>query len=374
MDTSNSILDKVISSKKITEIEQFNPTEVVSQLLKNLTGREEDVLRRRHGLLGKEAETLEKIGETYRVTRERIRQIEKTAINKINKSKNFSEVINLVERTVFSVLEQNGGIMAEESMLKKLLYVVGDNYTNRQNILFIISELLNNKFRSIKSDDEFRKSWQIMHAPLHLFREIDKLLFNIISENKKPIIVSDIIQKLKDTDFFQKNSERLNDDTIISYLEINPKISKNPFDEYGLSEWGSIVPKRMNDKIYLILKKYGKPMHFNEITKKINEIQFDKRRAYPPTVHNELILNDKYVLVGRGIYALKEWGYHPGVVANVIKQILKGENHPLSRDELIKRVLKQRIVKKNTICLALTNRTKFKKLSDGSYTLAEKEK
>ena len=373
MDTSNSILDRVISSKKITESEQFNPSEVVSLLLRNLTGREEDVLRRRHGLLGKEAETLEKIGETYRVTRERIRQIEKTAVNKINKLKNFNEVINLVERTVFSVLEQNGGIMSEEAMLKKLLYVVGDNYINRQNILFIISELLNNKFRSIKSDDEFRKSWQIVNATLHLFREISKLLFNIISENKKPIIESDIIQKLKNTDFYQRNSERLNDDTIISYLEINPKISKNPFDEYGLSEWGSIIPKRMNDKIYLILKKYGKPMHFNEITKKINEIQFDKRKAYPPTVHNELILNDKYVLVGRGIYALKEWGYHPGVVADVITQILKEENNPLSRVELIKRVLKQRIVKKNTICLALTNRTKFKKLSDGSYTLAEKE-
>jgi len=138
-----------------------------------------------------------------------------------------------------------------------------------------------------------------------------------------------------------------------------------------LSSWGSVVPKRMNDKIYLVLKRHGKPMHFNEITKKINEVKFDSRKAYPPTVHNELILNKKYVLVGRGIYALKEWGYQPGVVANVLEQILKDEKEPITREELVKRVLEQRIVKKNTIHLALTNKDRFRKLPDERFTLAE---
>ena len=87
-------------------------------------------------------------------------------------------------------------------------------------------------------------------------------------------------------------------------------------------------------------------------------------------MHNELILNDQYVLVGRGIYALKEWGYRPGVVANVIVDILKKENAPLAREELVEKVLKQRIVKKNTIYLALTDKSKFKRLDDGTYTLA----
>lgn len=373
MDNSSSILDKVISSKKITEIEQFNPSEVVSLLFKNLTGREEDILRRRYGLLGKEEETLERIGESYKVTRERIRQIEKTAIEKIIQSKNLNEIVGPIERTIFSVLEQRGGIMSEESLLSGLLHVVGDSYSNRQNILFIMSELLKNKFKKIKLNSEFRKSWQIIHAPLNLYKEAIKVIFDIISQYGKPIIASDIIQKFKETDFFSKNSIQLSDETVVSYLEINPKISRNPFDEFGLSEWGSIVPKRMNDKIYLVLKRHGKPLHFTEITEKINEIKFDKRKAYPPTVHNELILNNQYILVGRGIYALKEWGYQPGVVANVLIQILKQENRPLPRGELIKKVLEQRMVKKNTICLALTNRDKFKKLQDDTYVLTDQK-
>jgi len=112
-------------------------------------------------------------------------------------------------------------------------------------------------------------------------------------------------------------------------------------------------------------------MHFTEITEVINNTGFDERKAYPPTVHNELILNDRYVLVGRGIYALKEWGYKPGVVVDVLTEILKKENKPLTRQELVQKVLEQRIVKKNTINLALTNKGKFKKNQDGTYWLVQ---
>lgn len=374
MEQHNSILDRVISSKKTTEIEQFNPTEVVSNLLKNLTSREEDVLRRRHGLLGKKRETLEEIGGTYKVTRERVRQVENTAIDKIKHLTNFQALVMPIENTVFSVLERNGGLMSEDSLLKELLQVVGDNIMNQQNILFIISKLLGSKFKLIKPSSEFRLSWQLTHAPLHLLRETIDNLFAIIKEKNKPLTITDIIDEFKITEFYKKNQQSLPDEAIVSYLEISTRISKNPFNEYGLTEWGSIIPRRMNDKIYLVLKREKKPMHFTEIAKKINEIKFDNRQAYPPTVHNELILNNQYVLVGRGIYALKVWGYKPGVVSNVLIDILKKANQPISREELVKIALEQRMVKKNTIHLALTDKSKFKKLSDNTYTLNDELK
>ena len=121
----------------------------------------------------------------------------------------------------------------------------------------------------------------------------------------------------------------------------------------------------MNDRVGLILKKVGKPMHFEDIAKHISKIF--KKKAYPPTVHNELILNDEYVLVGRGIYALAEWGFKEGVVSSVIAEVLKKANRPLTRNEVVEGVLKQRIVKKNTIHLALTDKEKFLKTRDGKY-------
>ena len=118
------------------------------------------------------------------------------------------------------------------------------------------------------------------------------------------------------------------------------------------------------------MKKEADPLHFTEIAKKINEAQFDSRIAYPPTIHNELILDDKYVLVGRGIYALKEWGYQPGIVLDVIKDILTEAKRPMTRDEIIKEVLKNRMVKKSTVVLALMNKKHFKKNANSEYTVA----
>ena len=105
-------------------------------------------------------------------------------------------------------------------------------------------------------------------------------------------------------------------------------------------------------------------MHFAEIADRINKIEFDKKKANAATVHNELILDNKYVLVGRGLYGLKEWGYKKGTVAQVIKEILEASGEPMSRDELIEKVLDKRMVKKTTIILALMDKEMFERAGD----------
>ena len=120
--------------------------------------------------------------------------------------------------------------------------------------------------------------------------------------------------------------------------------------------------------IYLVLKKSGKPMHFTEIAKAINDTKFDEKIAYPATVHNELILDKRFVLVGRGVYALREWGYQPGVVAEVVARVL-ADKGPLTKEDIISEVLKQRLVKPETVALTLANRKRFNRLPDGSYAV-----
>lgn len=114
-------------------------------------------------------------------------------------------------------------------------------------------------------------------------------------------------------------------------------------------------------------------MHFRDITTAINDTQFDHKRAYLPTIHNELILDPRFVLVGRGMYALTEWGYVRGVVADVIEQVLRTHG-PLTRAEVEAEVLKQRIVKPGTIYLSLTNKKRFlKNKQDGRYYLVQQK-
>ena len=87
----------------------------------------------------------------------------------------------------------------------------------------------------------------------------------------------------------------------------------------------------------------------------------------PQTVHNELIKDPRFVLVGRGLYALKEWGYEEGQVKDVILKILKEARKPLPKEEILAGVLKQRMVKENTVLLNLNNKKYFLKTPEGKY-------
>ena len=112
-------------------------------------------------------------------------------------------------------------------------------------------------------------------------------------------------------------------------------------------------------------------MHFRDITELIGKLPNNSGGVLPESVHNELIRNDNFVLIGRGIYALKEWGYEPGTVREVISEVLKSAKKPLKKDEIFKKVLKQRDVKESTVLLNLQNKKYFDKDKQGRYTIAK---
>jgi thioredoxin reductase len=123
----------------------------------------------------------------------------------------------------------------------------------------------------------------------------------------------------------------------------------------------------MRDFAYLAIRRHGSPMHFTEVAKAIQEL-FD-REAHVATCHNELIKDKRFVLVGRGLYALSEWGYAAGVVKDVIREIIK-KHGPLTKQEIVEKVLKERYVKENTISVNLQNPKFFKKNKEGKYVAA----
>ena len=122
----------------------------------------------------------------------------------------------------------------------------------------------------------------------------------------------------------------------------------------------------MRDKAHLVLKHKGEPLHFTEVASLINQAEFSMRPALAQTVHNELIKDDRFVLVGRGTYALRSWGFKEGTVRDVIQAVL-AEKGPLTKDEVLKEVLTRRRVKPSTILL---NLNAFQKGPDGRYLVS----
>lgn len=360
-----SILEQIMVEKEEEAKREFSPQEALNTLFSQaLTEKEKEILERHFALNGGAKETLEKVGQAHGVTRERIRQIEKQAIKKIKSHALFAKVLRPLERFLTMFFTEFGGFLSHELLVAQLF----GHGARREHyvIAFILNELLFDRFTAIKPSSQTKAGWHLKHCSSEFLGQIKEELKKIFS-TENPLALEAIWQVFQTRDFYKANQERLNIKMMQSALELFKDFARNPFSEYGLAHSSQVRPKRMHDRILLVLRKEKKPLHFREIARKIEEIF--KRKAYPSTVHNELILNKEYVLVGRGIYALAEWGYKPGVVADIIEEILRTENRPLTRQEIIARVLKQRIVKENTIYLALTNKKRFKKLADGRYVI-----
>jgi len=398
---NKSILDQIINNHQAEEVARLDAVEIINGLFSELNERERDVLTRRFGLHGEDRETLEEIGKIHSLTRERIRQIETSSIKRLKQLENLDSYLSGLKNVIIHLLEEHGGLMEKEYLFNNLVnFSLGtgkrdDNeIKHKRHFDFLISRLLHDKFEEINDSKLFKKSLKLKYHSLEHLENLTLELLAKIREVKKIFMTEDLINlskglgayktnedKFKQTNnldisgvlssnLFQEPADFINQNkAIYSILQAAREIEQNKFGHWGIDESREIRPKTINDKIYLILKNSGQSMHFAEIAEKINQVGFDKKPANAATVHNELILDDKYILVGRGLYGLKEWGYEKGTVTEVIEKVMVLAQRPLSREEIIDKVLKQRMVKKATINLALMNRQKFEPVAEGKYKI-----
>lgn len=334
----------------------FKPKAITKRLLSVLTKRGQDVIENRYGLGPKAAKmTLDAIGKKYDITRERVRQIENHSLILVRKSKEYKDLRPVFNELKALVLEL-GGIVAEKDLLKH----ISKDLSTQNHIHFLLT--IGEEFTREKEDEEFKHRW---HVDSELAKRIQgalRKLYSRLSDDELVVegdLVNDFLEEVKDM-----NDKYKNEEVIKRWLSISNKIGKNPLGEWGRSSSANVNAKGMRDYAFLVIRKHGSPIHFKEVAKAISTY-FDKK-AHVATTHNELIKDPRFVLVGRGLYALAEWGYMSGVVKDVIKKILEKEG-PLTRDEVVKRVLKERYVKDNTIMVNLQNPKYFKKDNQGRY-------
>lgn len=368
MDNQKSILDEVLSSQDEQLLQNFDPLASVMALLKTIDNRGADIIIKRYSLDGKPARTLEEIGQSYQVTRERVRQIESATIAELQKKQ--AELEEMV-RVILSVLQMYGKVMEENHLLDSLLAEREKREADRSATLFVLD--LSDHFKTFPETAETHKAWGTADATLEVPKKLIEAFIEILNNQKQPIPHEKVAAHLTNHPVYQQQAEGLSEPALAAHLAMSKKVKRNPFNEWGLTHWSQIAPKGVKDKAYVVLHKAGKPMHFVEIAKRIDDTGFDRKKAHPQTVHNELIKDKRFVLVGRGIYALGEWGYESGTVADILEKILRQTGKPMDRDGLVAAVGKQRIVKKNTILLGLQNKDRFVRLPDGRFSVVDKK-
>ena len=320
--------------------------------------REKEIISRRFGLTGTK-ETLEQIGEMLSITRERVRQLEKAILIRLQISAEENQIPELAaaEKILIRNLTEMGRV-AKISDLADKVYGRDTTAPEKTGLYFIAT--FSKNLTVVEENDRYNVAVGIAeYGDSKAIREKVDEIVKIIKENKKPMSLDELDNKL--------NYEHPD------YIKAMASISKllaTLNGLWGLAKWPSVNPKNIRDKIFVILETKKEPMHFSEIAKEIASSSFKRKNVTIQAIHNELIKDDRFVLIGRGIYALSSWGYKKGTISDIIKSILEKSDHPLSREEIVKQVLKVRKVKETTILLNLQNKTLFKKVDKNSYTLA----
>lgn len=320
--------------------------------------REREIIARRFGLFDRK-ETLEQIGELLGITRERVRQLEKAVVARLKAQADADELphVGTVQAVFIETLGDMGNIATVQDLAGKFTNENSKIYQARISFLgqlcpkLIVVDENDNYFLSVG-----RRSY---HDEKDYKQYVDKIL-KAIKNIGEPTNIEAIA----------KEAGIENHRHVAALASTSKKIATLN-GRWGLIKWPMVNPKNIRDKIYVILKEHGKHMHFNEIADAIKQSDFKRKDVTTQAIHNELIKDKRFVLIGRGIYALKEWGYKKGTVADIITEVLQKAGEPLHRDEIVKQVLKSRYVKETTILLNLQGKTQFKRVAKATYDLAE---
>ncbi len=338
---------------------RFDSVSLVKKLLGAASERARDVLVRRFGLGSpQERETLEAIGDRSGITRERVRQIEAAGLDAIRSSKAFAEAKGAFDE-VAKAVESLGVIVPEEELLATL--AKDEKGRNRMRFLLVVGAT----FVRERETDDFYARW-------HIDQETAKKVHDALGKLYTSLSDAEVIPESELLDRFLDELKGVNDaykkeEVLKRWLSLSKHIGKNPLAEWGRASAPAIRTKGVRDYAYLTIKRKGEPMHFSEVSKAIGTL-FSKK-AHVATTHNELIKDPRFVLVGRGLYALAEWGYTPGVVRDVVREVLEKDG-PMKKEEVIKHVKKARFVKDNTILVNLNDPKYFKCFKDGRYSIA----
>lgn len=335
----------------------FKPKQITKHILSELPPRAYEVIVDRFGLgVDAERKTLEAIGKKYGITRERVRQIENVALSMIKKSDVYKSEKAIFEE-IKKIVNSLGALVSEKDLLEHLSK---DKLTQNHIHLYLT---LGDDFTKHKEDEHFKARWSVDPQISEKIHRSLKSLFESLSDDElipEGELISRFLEEVKDV------AEEYKDEEIARrWLSMTKSMSKNPLGEWGKANSSSIKTRGIKDYAFLMMRKHGSPMHFREVAKAIADT-FTKK-CHTATCHNELIKDNRFVLVGRGIYALSEWGYKKGVVKDVIRELLK-KNGPMSKDDIVDQVMKERYLKKNTILVNLQNSKYFKKNKNGLYT------
>lgn len=347
-------------SKSVSSTGEFRA--FLDTLLSRFPERSQAIFGLRFGLDDGQEKTLEEIGKTYSITRERVRQVVDVMLKKMRTQLKTTKNETVID-AVHNLLRESAGVLTLEAIAEHL---AKNDLRERQALLALI--MIIPGLAPIKESEHEKAAVALADFDRELWQTVIDDVATALKQENNALDFKELYALFRQVG---SKSGDMPEAELKCWLSPSKKIEKNVFGQYGLCTWETIRPRGTRERAHLILKVIGKPLHFREIARLIDEHGLYKanKKTHPQTVHNELIKDKRFVLVGRGTYALSDWGYTRGTVRQVLADILKSKATPMSREELLQEVLKVRQVKKSTVIINLN--TFFTKVGKNIYTLRD---
>lgn len=343
------------------------PNNIVASLLeKSGNERTRDIIVKRYGLLTGERLTLEEIGESYGLTRERIRQIQAKALKrmKLLAVSSIKILSDLAEDTLY----QNYGILTAEEADKKIPEIVEtkDDGSSVLDLLNALGEIQ----KCVVGDIQ-------IYSPRLNKVDLCKLSEKVVAVIKKDNLGLGVDSIVKRINLLREITDpRFNQrDFVFKYCKIDPRIeeikliSAKPEVIFRYYTPGHFEKKGWIGLIDKVLEQEQMPLHFTEITNRVNDLiadsgkQLDVRRA-----HFILIENENFAHSGiHGTYGLTSWGLRKETTTELIEECLKKAGFPLHWKQIYNYVSKFKDSRVASIVSVLENNRKFKRTSSGVY-------
>lgn len=350
-----------IDSEKIFQTSDF--------LLESLKEKPRQVLIRRFGLESNKPWVLDRIGKKLGITRERVRQIEVDSFRRLRALKKDASYNEIVDKALL-VIDSMGGF-CERRLLKEVLKKE-ITLPERNRLMIILNS--SDRIRYKKGTLRMEGFWSRKESSGELTKKVPQAHNFLVKEIKninQPHFLRDLEEVTKKSawrDFF---SQEVGQKKLEMLLRMSKLVDMNILGEWGLKKWKTISQKSSKERAYLVLKKESKPVHFRDIACLINDY-WPEKTTLPQTVHNELIKDSRFILIGRGIYGLTGWGYSSGTVKEIILELFKKKGEPLKRDEIVSYVLEKKKVKKTTVTVTLADKNTFRRTSESEFYLVKR--
>lgn len=342
------------ADKTNTKVLNAAVTSLISQLDPE---RERAVITSRFGLNG-ERLTLEQVGESLGITRERVRQIEKATLIRLRLSLDDGKNAAFIEAemAITKALHELG----RGARIEKLSHaMVGDH--NAMAAISLLAEISNKMIITTENNSYYAAVILTADKTERDIRKDADALVAIIKQAGEPLTAEQLFDKTAGR--YEHPSEA------VAIASVSKKIA-TLYNLWGLVSWPIVNPRNIRDKIYVVLRNHDAPLHFSDIAEAVKAQNFKRNNISEQAIHNELIKDKRFVLIGRGIYALAERGYQAGSIADVITALLK-QNGPMNREDIVRQVLKVRKVREATVLLNLQSKPQFKRAGDAKYQLVQ---